>query len=238
VTDVKSALTDKQQRFVEEYLVDLNATQAAIRAGYSEDTASEIGYENLRKPHIAAAIEVAQKARSERTQIDADWVLRRLAVEAEADLADLYNENGSLKPVHEWPMIWRQGLVAGIETHQEYEQTDEGKRPDGVIQKIKLSDRVRRLELLGKHIGVNAFAERHEHTGKNGGPIEQRVERDEATLHALAGIFDRIANMGEARSIATGMQNGIGMAAVGRNGANGHRPSVDAGSHSGSSEGT
>ncbi|MGU3387264.1 terminase small subunit [Methylobacterium sp. D53M] len=70
------ALTDKQQRFVEEYLVDLNATQAAIRAGYSEATAYSIGNENLSKPEIAEAIATAQAARSERTKVTADEVLR------------------------------------------------------------------------------------------------------------------------------------------------------------------
>jgi phage terminase small subunit len=71
-------LTPKQKRFIEEYLIDLNATQAAIRAGYSEDTAKEIGYENLTKPHIQQLIVEAQQKRSERVQVDADWVLRRL----------------------------------------------------------------------------------------------------------------------------------------------------------------
>ena len=68
-------LNAKQQLFVEEYLVDLNATQAAIRAGYSKKTAKEMGYENLTKPHIADAIVKAKDKRSKRTQIDSDYVL-------------------------------------------------------------------------------------------------------------------------------------------------------------------
>lgn len=68
-------LTPKQERFVAEYLIDCNATQAAIRAGYSEKTAGVIGHENLNKPEIAAAIAVAQSARAQRTEIDADYVL-------------------------------------------------------------------------------------------------------------------------------------------------------------------
>ncbi len=76
-------LTPKQQRFVEEYLIDLNATQAAVRAGYSQRTANEQGYENLTKPHIAAAISEAQQRRSERTEITQDWVLERLVAVAE-----------------------------------------------------------------------------------------------------------------------------------------------------------
>lgn len=72
-------LTAKQARFVEEYLVDLNATQAAIRAGYSKKTARQIGEENLSKPVIAQAVREAQAKRSERTEITQDMVLQELA---------------------------------------------------------------------------------------------------------------------------------------------------------------
>ena len=74
----ESKLTAKQQRFAEEYLVDLNATRAAMRAGYSEKTAQKIGSENLSKPDIAVAIAEAQAARSKRTETTQDWVIKRL----------------------------------------------------------------------------------------------------------------------------------------------------------------
>ena len=77
--DVADKLTPKQQRFVSEYLIDLNATQAAIRAGYSKKTASVIGLETLRKPLVAAEIEKAIKQREDRTGITADDVLKALA---------------------------------------------------------------------------------------------------------------------------------------------------------------
>ncbi len=162
-------MTPKQQRFVDEYLIDLNATQAAIRAGYSKKTARAVGSENLTKPDIRAAVAEAQQARSERTKIGADWVLERLADEADADLADLYDENGGLKPIAEWPLVWRQGLVAGLDVDEEFNK--DGKKL-GQVTKIKLSDRIKRVELIGKHVDVQAFAERHEHTGKAGGPVE------------------------------------------------------------------
>lgn len=162
---MSAKLTEKQKRFVDEYLIDLNATQAAIRAGYSEKTANEIGAENLGKPSIREAVDAALQARANKTQIDAEWVLRRLAEEAEADVADLYTESGGLKPVHEWPKIWRQGLVAGIEIEQV-------KGPDGSVAgevaKVRLSDRVKRLEMIGKHVRVNAFQEVVQHKGLEG----------------------------------------------------------------------
>ena len=76
-------LTPKQQRFVEEYLIDLNATQAAIRAGYSEKTAKSIGQENLTKPDIAKAIQEAQESLSNKTQLTVDIVVQGLLKEAQ-----------------------------------------------------------------------------------------------------------------------------------------------------------
>ncbi|WP_375183503.1 terminase small subunit, partial [Marinobacter sp.] len=70
-------LTPRQQRFVDEYLIDLNATQAATRAGYSAKTAASQGERLLRNVDVAAAIAAAKKARTERTEVDADYVLKR-----------------------------------------------------------------------------------------------------------------------------------------------------------------
>lgn len=164
-------LTAKQARFVEEYLIDLNATQAAIRAGYSKNTAEKIGSENLKKPEVAAAIRSAQSNRAQETRVDAAWVLTRLAAEASADINDIYDENGALLPVKEWPLVWRQGLVTGIETE---EIVVEGVKL-GIVRKIKQSDRLRRLELIGKHIGVNAFQDIVQHKGLDA--LAERMER-------------------------------------------------------------
>lgn len=76
-------LTDKQQMFVREYLIDLNATQAAIRAGYSPKTARQIAEENLSKPYIAEEIQKANAKRLQKAEISADWVLSRLKEIAE-----------------------------------------------------------------------------------------------------------------------------------------------------------
>lgn len=108
---------------------------------------------------VAAFVAEAQAKRSERTEINADWVLKRLAEEATADVGDLYADDGRIKPVHEWPLIWRQGLVAGLEV----ETIGEGV---GHLTKVKLSDRIKRIELIGKHVGVQAFKEKIEHTGE------------------------------------------------------------------------
>lgn len=149
-------LTPRQQAFVEEYLVDLNGAQAAIRAGYSAKAAKEQAARLLTDANVSAAILERKRDRSERTKVNSDWLLDRLATESVADLADLYREDGSVKPVHEWPLIWRQGLVAGVEV----ERIGEGA---GTVTKLKISDRTKRLELIGKHIDVQAFKDRVEH---------------------------------------------------------------------------
>jgi phage terminase small subunit len=169
-------MTPKQEAFVHEYLVDLNSTAAAIRAGYSPRTANQQGPALLVK--LGAQIAEAKAARVTATKTDAEWVLRRLIEDATADLADLYDANGHLRPVKEWPMTWRTGLVAGIETALERDGTDGDGKPQYVeVRKVKLADRTRLVELLGKHIGVGAFKERIEHSGEV--TISDRLKRAE-----------------------------------------------------------
>ena len=164
-------LTPLQARFVEEYLIDLNATQAAGRAGSKAKNLTVAGAEFLANPNVQAALDEAKDRRSQETQIDAAWVLKRLAAEAEADVADLYGSDGQLLPVNEWPLIWRQGLVAGIEIE---EIQVEGVKM-GEIKKVRLSDRIKRLELIGKHVRVNAFQEVVQHKGLEG--LADRLDR-------------------------------------------------------------
>ena len=151
-------LTPKQQRFVEEYLIDLNATQAAIRSGYSEKTARDIGCENLAKPNIAKAIEEAQNKRQEQTQIDAAYVLRRLVEIDQMDVLDIMDDQMKIRPVNEWPKVWRQYVV-----NLENLELSDG---EGCFKKIKWPDKVKNLELLGRHVSVGAFKDKVEHSGK------------------------------------------------------------------------
>lgn len=153
-------LTAKMAAFVAEYLVDLNASAAARRAGYSERTAFRIGQENLQKPAISAAIALAMAERAQAVKVDAEWVLRRLHAEATADVSEILDDDGNVKPVSQWPKVFRTGLVAGLEVVA----LPEG--GGGMIKKIKLADRTRLLEMIGKHVDVAAFRDRVEHSGK------------------------------------------------------------------------
>ncbi|WP_409265032.1 terminase small subunit [Morganella morganii] len=150
------ALTDKQEMFCREYLVDLNATQAAIRAGYSDKTANRTASENLSKPDIQIRISELMKERSDRLQIDADYVLNRLVEIDQMDVLDILHDDGGIKPIHEWPKVWRTSL-SGMDLAEMFESKDGERDLVGIMKKIKWPDKVKNLELLGKHISVQAF---------------------------------------------------------------------------------
>jgi phage terminase small subunit len=159
------ALSGKRALFVQEFIVDLNGRAAAIRAGYSERTATEQAHQLLRRPDVAAAIDAAKSARAAATGVDAAWVLRRLVAEAEANIGDLYDDKGCLKPIAEWPDAFCTGLVAVVETDELYEGEGKSRRHVGTRIKVRFSDRIRRLELIGKHVQVQAFKDQVEVTG-------------------------------------------------------------------------
>lgn len=142
------ALTPKQARFVAEYLIDLNATQAAKRAGYSERTADAIGLQLLRKTQVASAIAAAQAKRAERTEISQDFVL--------STILDTVQRCRQAEPV-----LDRKGEQIYVET------------PDGKLVPAYAFDAkavLRGCELLGKHLGI--FSDKVTLTGPDGGPLQ------------------------------------------------------------------
>ena len=158
------ALTAKQQRFVVEYLFNLNATQAAIRAGYAAKGAKDQAYQLMQRPVIAAAIKEAMEARNQRTQVDADYVLNRLTEIDQMDLLDILDDDMSIKPLSKWPKVWRQSL-SGFDIAEMFEGVGKERDLIGLMKKIKWPDKVKNLELLGKHVNVNAFRENVSHSG-------------------------------------------------------------------------
>ena len=152
------ALTDKQEMFCREYLIDLNATQAAVRAGYSEKTARSVGNENLTKPDIQTRIQELMNERNEKLDIDAGYVLKRLVEIDKMDVLDILHDDGGIKPIHQWPKVWRTSL-SGMDLAEMFESKDGERDLVGIMKKIKWPDKVKNLELLGKHIDVQAFRE-------------------------------------------------------------------------------
>jgi phage terminase small subunit len=147
VSDNFEELTEKEKAFVREYLVDLNATRAAIRAGYSENSARQIGSETLSKPDIQEAIQAAISERSVRTQITQDRVIFELARVAFSNMKQFATWGPSgVELNHSDGLSDGDGAcVAEVsESVSEY----------GGSRKFKLYDKIKALELLGKHLGM------------------------------------------------------------------------------------
>ena len=139
-----------RQRFAEEYLIDLNGKEAAIRAGYSPRSAKQAASELLKEPKVAAMISAAQKAQLKRTRMSADDVLVGLAEIASIDIAALYDEKNVLLPLKDIPAHVRRA-IAGIEVEELFEGRGKDREHIGSNRKLKLSDKVRALEILAKH---------------------------------------------------------------------------------------
>lgn len=152
------ALTDKQEMFCREYLIDLNATQAAIRAGYSVKTANRTASENLSKPDIQNRIAELKSKRNDKVGIDAAYVLQRLVEIDQMDVADILRPDMSFKPIPEWPESWRR-YISSVDLAEMFEGGGEDRELAGVLKKIKWPDKLKNLELLGKHVDVQAFRE-------------------------------------------------------------------------------
>ena len=144
-------LTPRQSRFVDEYLLEPNATQAAIKAGYSKKGANATAARLLTNVSVHTAIKYRQQERAERTQVDADYVLHRLTEIDQLDIADILEDDGRTKPIKEWPKAWRQSISA-VDV-QEIMNGD----LETVIRKVKWPDKLKNLELIGKHNSVKAF---------------------------------------------------------------------------------
>ena len=157
-------LTAKQALFPGEYIKDFNGTQAAIRCGYKESRAQQTASDLLAKPEIQEAIAQALEARNERTEINADYVLKRLVEIDEMDVADILDDNGGVLPIKEWPKSWCIS-ISGFDVSELYDGFGDEREISGLLKKIKWPDKTKNLELLGKHINVQAFKEKIEHSG-------------------------------------------------------------------------
>ena len=145
-------LTDKQAAFVREYLVDLNATQAAIRAGYSERTAYSVGQRLLKNVEIQRAVAAAQAQRARRVEVTQDYVLSNLVevVERTMQRAPVLDRKGERVTDEEGRAVW----------------TFDAKSAN------------RALELLGKHLGIFADKVKAEVSGPDGGPVQSSMTLD------------------------------------------------------------
>ena len=166
-------MTKKQKKFVEEYLIDLNATQAAIRAGYSPDTAGSIGSENLKKHEIRVRIEKAMAERSKRTGINQDRIIEELAKIALLNPKNLINfEEATVKEE-----ATEEDLAAISSIRVKCFPTKDG---EGIEREVKMYDKAKALELLGRHLGM--FKDKVEVSG-----LEEEKKKLDDILQQIRG---------------------------------------------------
>lgn len=161
--DDEIKLTAKQQKFCLEYLIDLNGTQAAIRAGYSKDTAGAIAHENLKKPEIEARIIELRRATADKLDITRERIAQEYARIAFADIRELYNTDNSLKSINDLGDD-AAAVIASIEVDEIDEWKDGEKKTIGYTTKVKRWDKKAALDSLCKIFGYNA-PEKTEHSG-------------------------------------------------------------------------
>ncbi|WP_313488619.1 terminase small subunit [Pseudescherichia sp.] len=152
-----------------------NQRQAAIDAGFSPNTAAAKASGMMRDERIQKRIAELMEERNKRLRVSADYVLQRLVEIDQMDVLDILQDDGGMKPIAEWPKVWRTSLsamdIATIKTTQASLQKENGEADlsvedvEHILKKVKWPDKVKNLELIGKHVDVNAFKERVEVSG-------------------------------------------------------------------------
>lgn len=169
-------LTAMQEAYCQSYIKSPeNQTQAAIDAGFSPNTAHVKASVMMRDERIQKRIAELMEERNKRNRVSADYVLLRLVEIDQMDVLDILNDDGGMKPIAEWPKVWRTSLsamdIATIKTTQASLQKENGEADlsvedvEHILKKVKWPDKVKNLELIGKHVDVNAFKERLEVSG-------------------------------------------------------------------------
>jgi len=136
---------------------------------------------------VSELAEQVAKIAEKKFQVDAEYVLRRLVEIDQMDVADILEDDGSFKALSEWPKAWR-NFISSIDMADLSEGRGGKRKQIGVLKKIKWPDKIRNLEMLGKHVNVNAFKEHHEHTSLKGSPIQtitmQMTPQEAAEIYA------------------------------------------------------
>lgn len=154
----------RHEEFCHEYLKTLSAQAAGEATGYKN---RQNAWDVLQREDVQERIAYLNTQRMKRVEVDADYVLRRLVEIDQMDVLDIMDENLNMKPLNEWPPVWRQ-FVSNIESMELAEGA-------GWLKKIKWPDKVKNLELLGKHVSVGAFKEKIEHDISD--PLKELLER-------------------------------------------------------------
>lgn len=161
-------LSAKERLFVNEFIRTSNVTKAAKAAGCSAKSAAQAGSRMYKRVNVKAAIDARLEKAADKAELKAADVLAEMRKLAFANLKGAFAEDGSLLPMHEMPDDVAAALI-GVETDEIFGGRGRKKVKVGYTRKVKLIDKVRALEMLGKHFKL--FTDTVEHTGKDGGPM-------------------------------------------------------------------
>jgi phage terminase small subunit len=159
----KSAL--RIEKFCQLYVVDLNSTNAAIGAGYKKCAATSQASRLLRNQKVQARIAELVKQQTDKLGVSAEWVIAELRRVAGCSAVDLFNDDGSLKPMNAWSAESRAAIV-GLEFDEIFSGSGEQRVHVGTTRKVKFADKIRALELLGRYLAL--FRDKVEVTGLEG----------------------------------------------------------------------
>lgn len=175
-------MTDAQKKFCDEYLIDLNATKA-YKVAYpnckKDETANAASSRMLRNVKVQEYISERMKQREQRTEVTQDMVIKELAKIAFLDIRKLYTENGQLKNIADMDSETA-GAISSLETLEEYEGYGDDREKIGDTQKVKLLDKTKALELLGRHLGI--FNDK----------IDVNVKEKEEKKNAISDILNQM----------------------------------------------
>lgn len=178
-------MTDAQKRFCNEYLIDLNATRA-YKVAYpnckKDETAKSAGSRLLTNVNVQNYISKKMKEREKRTEVTQDMVIKELAKIAFLDIRKLYTENGQLKNVADIDDDTA-GAISSLETLEEYDGYGDEREKIGDTQKVKLLDKTKALELLGRHLGI--FNDK----------LDVNVKEKEEKKNAISDILNQMQNV-------------------------------------------
>lgn len=178
-------MTNAQKRFCDEYLVDLNATRA-YKVAYpntkKEETASSNGSRMLRNDKVQKYISEKIKEREKRTEVTQDMVIQELAKIAFLDIRKLYTENGQLKNIADIDSDVA-GAISSLETLEEYDGYGDNREKIGDTKKVKVLDKTKALELLGRHLGM--FNDK----------LDVNIKEKEEKKNAISDILSQMRNV-------------------------------------------
>ncbi|MDT8364302.1 MAG: terminase small subunit [Nitrosomonas sp.] len=157
----KDGLTPLEESLCQAYLISKDKSEALRKSkyktnGWSPASINRKAKELFDKVKIASRVAELLEKRSERTNIGADYVLRRLAEIDQMDAMDILDSDGNIKPLRDWPKSWRT-TISGLDLHEIMSGDTET-----VIRKIKWPDKIKNLELIGRHVDVQAWRDRIE----------------------------------------------------------------------------